>query len=631
MYFAGFYWRIIRVNGDGSVKLIYSGPTAPTSSESVVMTGTITQTGNSVFNSLANSGEYAGYMYTVGKHRGYANSSVVKTNLDNWYTNNLKDYEAHLSDFVICNDRGYESEFKPIGLFEDTMYSNMYRRVFTNHNPHLICSNKEDAYTVKDVEKGNGKLTNPIGLITGDEIAMAGVRAGTSYPNSSFYLFNGQAYWTISPTTISSTSAFVLRTIADGAIANRAVNGSLGVRPVISLKANTSVIGSGKWNDPYKIPTFADKILANNGGKHYIENRTNPNFNNIADTNEGMFKMADTYGTSYYFRGAVDNNWVLFADYYWRIVRINGDGSIRLIYSGTTAPTEEEKVIIPEDKASYMNCLNTCGNTYSYKRLNEKAACIDDCYTSKTSIGISNFNPAGYHGTNGEQLDFRAEYIGYKYTLNQHRGYNVDSYAKTYLDNWFENNLQNFDEYLSDSIFCNDRSFTAAGYTPVGDPPEGTSSGSDVLNRLRNVSPPNPILTCPHKDDRFTVNDTTLGNGRLDYKVGLLTADETAVAGSEFKTDNFNCYLHSLVPYWLMSPIDVSKGYMPMHYVMASASMHVGIDGSLSSQLVPDAAAFRPVISLNSDISVTGSGLWNDPYFVVGSTVGDTGHQPDTS
>ena len=278
-----------------------------------------------------------------------------------------------------------------------------------------------------------------------------------------------------------------------------------------------------------------------------------------------------------------------------------------------------------------MNCLNTCGNTYSYKRLNEKAACIDDCYTSKTSIGISNFNPAGYHGTNGEQLDFRAEYIGYKYTLNQHRGYNVDSYAKTYLDNWFENNLQNFDEYLSDSIFCNDRSFTAAGYTPVGDPPEGTSSGSDVLNRLRNVSPPNPILTCPHKDDRFTVNDTTLGNGRLDYKVGLLTADETAVAGSEFKTDNFNCYLHSLVPYWLMSPIDVSKGYMPMHYVMASASMHVGIDGSLSSQLVPDAAAFRPVISLNSDISVTGSGLWNDPYFVVGSTVGDTGHQPDTS
>ena len=308
VYFAGFYWRIIRVNGDGSVKLIYSGPTAPTSSESVIMTGTITQTGNSVFNSLANSGEYAGYMYTVGKHRGYANSSVVKTNLDNWYTNNLKDYEAHLSDFVICNDRGYESEFKPIGLFEDTMYSNMYRRVFTNHNPHLICSNKEDAYTVKDVEKGNGKLTNPIGLITGDEIAMAGVRAGTSYPNSSFYLFNGQAYWTISPTTISSSSAFVLRTIADGAIANHAVNGSLGVRPVISLKANTSVIGSGKWNDPYKIPTFADKILANNGGKHYIENRTNPNFNNIADTNEGMFKMADTYGTSYYFRGAVDNN-----------------------------------------------------------------------------------------------------------------------------------------------------------------------------------------------------------------------------------------------------------------------------------------------------------------------------------
>ena len=103
--------------------------------------------------------------------------------------------------------------------------------------------------------------------------------------------------------------------------------------------------------------TVSDPIVISQKGWKTIlanstVNETTPDFSKIADTNEGIFIAEDDLGTSYYFRGAVDNNWVKFGkdstgtDMYWRIIRINGDGSIRMIYSGTTAPTESTKVAI---------------------------------------------------------------------------------------------------------------------------------------------------------------------------------------------------------------------------------------------------------------------------------------------
>ena len=88
------------------------------------------------------------------------------------------------------------------------------------------------------------------------------------------------------------------------------------------------------------------------GSTELVVNSETPDFSKIATTNEGLFKTQDDLGTSYYFRGAVDNNWVKFGkdssgkDIYWRIIRINGDGSIRMIYTGTTAPTESTKVVM---------------------------------------------------------------------------------------------------------------------------------------------------------------------------------------------------------------------------------------------------------------------------------------------
>ena len=80
-------------------------------------------------------------------------------------------------------------------------------------------------------------------------------------------------------------------------------------------------------------------ILINNGGGNttydsainYIKGKSTPTFSKVATTNEGMFAAIDSQGTSYYFRGAVNNNWIKYGkdssnkDIYWRIIRINGD------------------------------------------------------------------------------------------------------------------------------------------------------------------------------------------------------------------------------------------------------------------------------------------------------------------
>ena len=103
----------------------------------------------------------------------------------------------------------------------------------------------------------------------------------------------------------------------------------------------------------------------------------------------------DDYGTSYIFRGTIDNNWVKFGktneedgtekDIYWRIIRINGDGSIRLIYAGkskedgsapdptgdeTTALTSQVIFNASRNNNAYVGFQYTIGNAHGYKLVN---------------------------------------------------------------------------------------------------------------------------------------------------------------------------------------------------------------------------------------------------------------------
>ena len=136
-------------------------------------------------------------------------------------------------------------------------YYGAYIRLITNKAPVLTCSDSNDLFTPSGSTKGNKKLSKPIGLITADEVAYAGGVYGTN--NTSYYLYNNQYYWTMSPSDYyNSYGAYVFSVYSNGGLSNDyygVSNTSPGVRPVINLKADTVFDegGAGTSSNPYVV------------------------------------------------------------------------------------------------------------------------------------------------------------------------------------------------------------------------------------------------------------------------------------------------------------------------------------------------------------------------------------------
>ena len=242
--FAGYYWRIIRINGDGSIRMIYQGTSANT-------TGTGTQLQTNAFNSSYGRSEYVGYMYTSGQQHGNTTDSPIKDVLDSWYSSNLASYADKISKEVgFCGDRELQS-----GSWSSTGSHNYagYGRLVANSssvNPTFKCSNSNDLYTTSSSNKGNKKLANPIGLITADEVVMGGLPWNGS--TMSNYLYTGQNYWTMSPYYVGPNSyARVFGVNSSGDLGGSGVNIAWGVRPVINLASDVKITGTGTSDDPY--------------------------------------------------------------------------------------------------------------------------------------------------------------------------------------------------------------------------------------------------------------------------------------------------------------------------------------------------------------------------------------------
>ena len=251
------YWRIIRTNSDGSVRLLYHG-TSTTATDAVINTST-------AFNSTYNNPMYVGYMYgtsgSLVNNRTNTNNSTIKGIIDTWYASNLeaKGYTKYLSTTAVyCNDRTY--------TVSDYTYFGAYTRLYTNQTPSYDCAATEDKFTV-DTSTGNGKLTYPIALMTADEVSFAGGVLNTHAPTWYYYnSANGSStgdtyWWLLSPFSWFGGDAFVFGVYgspAPGHLIGNGVNGTLGVRPAVSLKSCVKTSGgNGSANEPYTIEESA--------------------------------------------------------------------------------------------------------------------------------------------------------------------------------------------------------------------------------------------------------------------------------------------------------------------------------------------------------------------------------------
>ena len=327
-------------------------------------------------------------------------------------------------------------------------------------------------------------------------------------------------------------------------------------------------------------PTRSTRSNNNNGTNDFATPLTTTTTGTLFISTESITGITDSPKEVYYFAGNTTKNWVKFANLYWRIIRTNHDGSIRLLYVGTSHDT-------------------TGGN-----------------------IGTSTFN------TNSNST----KYVGYKYgedtSLDTIRNNTTDSTIKTYIDTWYQNNLTNYTKYLSTSaVYCNDRS------EGTGQTYNYTSSPSSKFNfapyyRMdydTDGAAANPSYNCSDIRDAFSVDNTS---AKLDYPVSLMTADEIAFAGGVAYQTMSTPYAWFIsnsagtkvsTSWWSLSPV---RWYGSNARVWSWASDDACLDNGYVSGVNP-ARGVRPALSLKSCIKYsTGNGTYNEPYEIKETTSG---------
>ncbi len=283
--FNNMCWKIIRTTETGGVKLIYNG--LPTDGKCETQTGDATQIGTSAWNTKYDDAAYVGYMFGINntgnstsKIQAQTNtySSTIKTYIENWYSQNFDETTTNkLEDTIFCNDRSTKaydastiglslSSYGDLGYGKNaTFYGEAHRSSYysSNPKPSLVCQNQNDKFTV-DSKNGNGKLTYPVGLITLDEVILAGFNtyfSNTSdFQDTTNYLYTNSNYWTFSPVMMYSHDGIALvglvygtGRVGDGFVFYDGVDYARGVRPVVSLADGTLVNsnGDGTSTNPY--------------------------------------------------------------------------------------------------------------------------------------------------------------------------------------------------------------------------------------------------------------------------------------------------------------------------------------------------------------------------------------------
>ena len=222
----------------------------------------------------------------------------------------------------------------------------------------------------------------------------------------------------------------------------------------------------------------------------------------------------------------------------------------------------------------------------------------DDSNTDYTQIGTSAYNLT--------QVD--NAYVGYMYgtpgssTYKETHANINNSTVKEIVDEWYEKHIKGteYENYLSDTLFCNDRSFASSN--------TGTGAGTSTTY-YRTYDTDNHTLYCKNQNDRFTANDESIGNGDLTYPIGLLTTDEAFLAGG-YDSSNATYYLYTGNYYWTMSLIYFGS------YESAARVWIVYSAGILNYYYVTSGGGVRPVINLKSGSLSKGSGTADDPYMI---------------
>ena len=481
---------------------------------------------------------------------------------------------------------------------------------FTKTSPSIIYEEKHESSitTKKDTNFlyiGTGYTFNP-------ETGMYTITGGKQQDPTKIDLNDEKTYYTNNRVDGNSTTAILK----------------------ISDVTSTTNSGTGTVTYNYKGYTYSSSVVSYN------------------TSDVGMYADNDDDGKTYYYRGSVSGNYVKFAGYYWRVIRVNGDGTVRLIYDGTSPHANGEasynmhigssaynsSYIFDNTYVGYMHgdynkFVETNSGNHTYGR-NVLSATTEyyfgTSYTSDKNTrtyklsgdivkGVIGNDKVGYYTCFNTNKDASCQLMfyttGYSSPITMLvRAYSFgtnsredalsnvnNSSIKSYVDNWYKNNLNNYTDKISEkAYFCNDRRITS------GDGYGMSITNYQPLDRVKNGK---IDLNCPQIQDKFTVSNET-GNGDLTYPIGLITSDEAMMAGGIYGSANILYYLYSGYNYWTMSAHTLNTWFYTRNQVITET-------GVISSGDNLYAQGVRPVINLDPDkITFTGNGTMQDPYVI---------------
>ena len=510
-----------------------------------------------------------------------ATSSGIKTNTSSnlrpvIYINN----EVQVTGSGTASDPYILNPSSDINLLSYTLNGNSTTLTYNN----LLSKYVVDKVTCKNgttaswnYEENSMKLSNiktpdycTINFKDGYSVSLSATNGTVSAPTTQSTGYNGTVSFTV---TSNTGSTELTKNTCNGVLSG-------------STFTISNVKESKSCEIEFKQYTLSEKLFSDNPT---ISTRTDFDSVFTANTANTLYKSTENGTKVYYFAGSDKtnkiNNWVKFANHYWRIIRTNHDGSIRLIYSGTNHDTE------------------------------------------KAYIGQSKFD--------GDYGDYGPLHVGYMYgtngSLDNNRMNENDSTIKTYIDAWYGNNLSSYTKYIStEAVYCNDRSVGKVDHTYEYVYQFGASTRMDTNKKPsydcgKNTSNDTWFDGSQQSADMFTHTSATLGNKKLTYPVALITADELVYSGAKSNTSsdiwvnqnslgNFNFaenYFITMTPY--------HGSYDEVDTTMNTSELFAYDTNGVLTQSPPNGEWWvRPVISIKGDnLLSSGNGSSSSPYEIV--------------
>ena len=588
--FGGYYWRIIRTNSDGSIRLLYHG-TSPETQNAYIGDSEI------AFNESYNDSMYVGYKYgtsgSLENNRLNTNDSTIKKTIDTWYKDNLVNYTKYLSTTAVyCNDRELGS-----GTYSATgnqFYYVGYTRLGANKNPSYNCTNEYDAFSVNNTK---AQLTYPIALMTADEISYAGgvwiKNAATWYylnSKGSASIKNGQNEWWLlsaaSWDTDKSSVVFKVSSSQDrkAQFGAQSVQYKLHVRPVISLKKDLLYkSGDGSATSPYEVVAdpvnmYTVSLIVNNGSGTstvLVEESKDATFTVTPNDGYKAELETDTCG------GTLSGNTYTISN-----VTSNKTCSITFKKKGTSLAALIQ-----------TNAVNEKGYRYEGANPNNYIYMVKN--GSNELWRIIGLFP---DGTSGENV-IRVRKVGYESA--QYDSNSTNHWPKTTLYTTLSStySIANYKNTVNYTMYLGTNDF----YTSY------TSANLYDMERILN----NKGMAGKTSSSSYSSTTTFIGSVGLmypsDYGYAVLASDCARTTNPYSYDGTSSCHNNN----WLYQGSSDKQWLISPHTSYDIFAFGVDVSGNVyttRTALVTNYGYFSPVMALKSDVTVSGSGTQSDPY-----------------